>query len=91
METRMISVLLHGALCAGLASCPLFAAEVAVSPTPPDSGVGGFYSLVLGLYAALFGGMAVCYGLVRFTEMVARGFQGRHTVPLSRHQIRHAA
>lgn len=32
----------------------------------------GFYALVLGLYAALFGGMAFCYLLVKLTEMIVR-------------------
>jgi hypothetical protein len=90
MGNSRMTALLRGALCIGLASCTLFAAEVATSPAPPDSGAGGLYPLVLGIYAALFGGMVSCYGLVRLVEMAVQRLKA-HPAPSSVPQIRHPA
>jgi hypothetical protein len=87
MRESTITALLRGALCAGLASCPLLAADLA----SPDSGSGGFWALVLGLMLTIFGGMAFCFGLVKLAEKVVRGFQVRHVVPVSVPEIRRAA
>ena len=88
MKQAMMTSLLRGAVCAGLISCPLFAAEGA----SPDSGAGGFWSLVLGLIFTIFGGMAFCYGLVKLGETVVHRFQARrHVPPVSVPPMRHAA
>jgi hypothetical protein len=56
-----------------------------------DSGGGGFWALVLGLMFTIFGGMALCYGLVTLVEKVVQKFRARHVVPVSVPHIRHAA
>jgi hypothetical protein len=89
MRTSMMTALLGGALWAGLASFPLLAADLASAQ--PDSSAGGFYALVLGLYAVMVGGMAVCYGFVKLAERVVHNFQARHSVPIPMTHIRHAA
>lgn len=81
-----ITALLGSALCTGLASCPLLAADLSA-----DSGAGGFWALVLGLMLTIFGGMAFCYGLVRLAERVVRRVQVGHSVRLPEPRIRHAA
>ena len=86
MRTSTMKTLLRGAASAVLASFPLMAAEVS-----PDSGTGGFYALILGLMATLFGGMAFCYGLVKLAEKVVHAFQARHAVRVAVPPIRHAA
>jgi hypothetical protein len=87
MRDSTMAALLRGALCAGLAWCPLLAADLASS----DSGAGGFWALVLGLMFTIFGGMAFCYGLVRLAEKVVRRVPVGHSVPLPEPPIRHAA
>ena len=56
-----------------------------------DLGAGNFWALVLGLMLTIFGGFAICYGLVKLTEKVVHGFQARHLVPVSVPPIRRAA
>jgi hypothetical protein len=91
MRQSTMKKLLCGTLCAGLASCPLFAADLAASQSAADSGAGNFYALVFGLMATLFGGMAFCYGLVKLAEKVVSGFQAKHAVPDSVPPLRRAA
>jgi len=55
MRGNASRVVLRAVLSPGLASGPLFGAEIS-----PDSGAGNFYALVLGLMATIFGGMALC-------------------------------
>ena len=80
------NTLVRSVYFAGLASWPLRAADVSA-----DSGAGNFYALVLGLMATLFGGMALCYGLVKLAERIVHSFQAKHVVPASVPPIRHAA
>ncbi|HSP68224.1 MAG TPA: hypothetical protein VLN48_10890 [Bryobacteraceae bacterium] len=91
MRESRIKMLLRGALCAGLAWCPLLAADLTASQSAADSSAGGFYALVLGLMATLFGGMAFCFGLVKLAEKVVHGFQSRHAAPVPVSPVRHAA
>ena len=91
MRESTMKTLLRGALCAGLASCPLLAADLTASQSAADSGAGNFYALVFGLMATLFGGMAFCYGLVKLGEKVVSGFQARHAVAVPGLPVRHAA
>ena len=56
-----------------------------------DSGAGNFWALVLGLMLTIFGGMALCYGLVKLVEKVVQGLRVRRVVPVSAPHIRHAA
>ena len=86
MRGSTMTALLRGALCAGLASCPLFAADLSA-----DSGAGNFWALVLGLMFTLFGGFAFCYGLVRLAEKVVQRFRAKRLVPVSVPHIRRAA
>jgi len=83
----MMPALLRGALCAGLASCPLLAADL----TSPDPSGGGFWALVLGLMATIFGGMALCYGLVKLVEKVVHQFSARRLQPVAVPPMRRAA
>ena len=87
MRERLMTALLRGALCAGLASCPLLAEDL----PSPDSGAGTFWALVLGMMLTIFGGMAICYGLVKLAEKVVHRFQGRRLAPVSVPHIRHAS
>ena len=87
MRNNRTAALLRGVLCAGLASCPLLAADLA----SPESGAGDFWALVLGMMLTIFGGMAFCYGLVKLGENIVKRFQARHTVPLPVPHIRRAA
>jgi hypothetical protein len=80
------NTLVRSVYFAGLASWPLRAADVSA-----DSGAGNFYALVLGLMATLFGGMALCYGLVKLAERIVHSFQAKHIVPASVPPIRHVA
>jgi hypothetical protein len=82
-----MTTLLRGALCAGLVSFPLLAADLA----SPDSGAGNFWSLVVGMMITIFGGMAACFGLVKLAETAVRRFQARRPAPVAVPQIRHAA
>ena len=56
-----------------------------------DSDAGNFYALVLGLMLTVFGGMAVCYGLVRLAEKAVQSFRARRVERVSVPAIRHAA
>jgi hypothetical protein len=87
MRARTMTALLRGALCAGVASFPLFAADLA----SPDPGGGGFWALVLGLMATIFGGMALCYGFVKLTEKVVHQFRARRLQPVAAPPLRRAA
>jgi len=87
MRQTMLTSLLRGAVCAGMVSCPLLAAEAA----SPDSGAGNFWSLVLGLMFTIFGGMAFCFGLVKLGETVVHRFQARHLPHVSEPPMRRAA
>ena len=51
----------------------------------------GFWALILGLMATLFGGFAFCYGLVKLGEKVVERFHARPLVPVSVPPIRRAA
>ena len=37
----------------------------------------GFWALILGLMATIFGGMALCYGLVMLGEKIVQRFRAR--------------
>jgi hypothetical protein len=87
MRESTITALLRGALCAGLASCPLLAADLA----SPGSGDGDFWTLVLGMMVTIFGGMAFCFGLVKLAEKLVHSFQVKRVAPVSAPEIRHAA
>ena len=87
MKKSTMNALLRGALCAGLASCPLCAADLA----SPDSGAGGFWALVFGMMLTMFGGMALCYGLVKLAEKIVRRIRTSSLVPISAPHVRHAA
>jgi|GraSoiStandDraft_4_1057263.scaffolds.fasta_scaffold960385_2 hypothetical protein len=86
MQVSVMKTLVRGVCCSGLVSWPLMAADVAA-----DSGAGNFYALVFGLMATLFGGMAICYGLVKLAEKIMHSLAARHPVPASVPPIRHAA
>jgi len=86
MRKITINEMLRSTILVGLGSFPLMAADVSA-----DSGAGNFYALVLGLMATLFGGMALCYGLVRLAEKVVHTFQARHAPAIAVPPIRHAA
>jgi spore maturation protein SpmB len=73
MRENASRVVLRAVLSPGLASGPLFGAEIS-----PDSGAGNFYALVLGLMATIFGGMALCYGLVKLTETMVKRLHAWH-------------
>jgi len=51
----------------------------------------GFWALILGLMATMFGGMALCYGLVMLGEIVVHRFRVQHAVPASVPPLRRAA
>ena len=51
----------------------------------------GFWALILGLMATMFGGFALCYGLVTLGEKVVERFQARRLLPVEVPPIRHAA
>jgi hypothetical protein len=51
----------------------------------------GFWALILGLMATMFGGFALCYGLVMLGEKVVERFQGGCLPPVEVPPIRHAA
>ena len=48
-------------------------------------------SLVLGLMVTIFGGFALCYGVVRLTETVVKSLHTKHLAPVSAPPIRRAA
>ncbi len=56
-----------------------------------DLATGGLWSLVLGLMFTIFGGFALCYGLVQLTEKVVKRLHARHLVPVPAPPIRRAA
>ena len=78
MRLSTKNTLVRGVCFAGLALWPLRGADLS-----SESGTGSFYALVLGLMATLFGGMALCYGLVKLAVRIVHSFQARHTVPAS--------
>lgn len=51
----------------------------------------GFWALILGLMAMMFGGLALCYGLVMLGEKVVQRFQAKSLPPVEVPRIRHAA
>ena len=51
----------------------------------------GFWALILGLMATMFGGFALCYGLVKLSETVVHRFRVQHAVPVSASPLRRAA
>jgi len=51
----------------------------------------GFWELILGLMATMFGGFALCYGLVKLGEKVVHKFRVQHAVPASVPPLRRAA
>ena len=51
----------------------------------------GFWALILGLMATMFGGFALCYGLVMLGGKVVQRFQAKPFLPVEVHPIRHAA
>lgn len=53
--------------------------------------MGGFWSLIVGLMVTLFGGMALCYGLVKLVEKIVLGFQVRHAKPAAPQSLPRAA
>ena len=55
------------------------------------SGTGSFWALVLGLMATIFGGFALCYGLVKLAEGVVHRFKAKRVVLPSAPPVRHAA
>lgn len=80
---------LLGALCLGL-SGTLLAAEPA-SQAATDSGANNFYSLILGLLAVIFAGMALCYGLVKLVEKGVQRLNGRRPAAVSVRPLPRAA
>jgi hypothetical protein len=86
MRDITMKTVLRAALCAGLTSFQLFAADPSA-----DSGAGNFWELVLGLMLTVFGGMAFCYGLVRLGEKFVQTVRARHLVSVPVPRIRHAA
>jgi hypothetical protein len=56
-----------------------------------DSGAGNFWALVLGLGATIFGGMAVCYGLVVLGEKIVQRFHATRAIPVPAPSVRRAA
>ena len=52
---------------------------------------GAFWALVLGLMATIFGGFALCYGLVKLVEIVVHRFRAKHVVLPSAPPVRRAA
>jgi len=52
---------------------------------------GAFWALVLGLMATIFGGFALCYGLVKLAEAVVHRFKPKRVVLPSAPPIRRAA
>ncbi len=51
----------------------------------------GFWALILGLMATIFGGFAFCYGLVMLGEKVVQSFQAKRLVPAPAPPVRRAA
>ena len=51
----------------------------------------GFWALILGLMVTMFGGFALCYGLVMLGEKVVQRFHARRWVPVEMPPMRHAA
>jgi hypothetical protein len=51
----------------------------------------GFWALILGLMVTMFGGFALCYGLVMLGAKVVQRFQARPLLPVEVPPIRHAA
>jgi hypothetical protein len=51
----------------------------------------GFWALILGLLATIFGGFALCYGFVMLCENVVRRIHARRLAPVSVPPIRRAA
>ena len=51
----------------------------------------GFWALILGLMATIFGGFAFCYGLVMLGEKVVRSFQAKRLVTVPVPPMRRAA
>ena len=50
-----------------------------------------FYALILGLYATIFGGLALCYGLVKLGEKVAHVILNRGEAKSTGHHLPRAA
>lgn len=50
-----------------------------------------FWELILGLMATMFGGFALCFGLVKLLERVVFKSRARPSVPVEVPPIRHAA
>ena len=50
-----------------------------------------FWALILGLMATLFGGFAVCFGLVKILEWAVVSYHAKHAVPVAVPPIRRAA
>jgi len=51
----------------------------------------GFWALILGLMATLFGGFACCYGLVMLGEKVVQRFHAKRLVAAPEPPMRRAA
>jgi hypothetical protein len=51
----------------------------------------GFWALILGLMATIFGGFALCYGLVMLGEKVVQRFQAKRLMPVAVPPMRRAA
>ena len=75
---NIIAAAIQGVLYVGLASCPMLAAEG--SPAG-NSDTGGFIALIGGLMLMMFGGMALCYGIVKLAEKAVKNLQARHAEP----------
>lgn len=50
-----------------------------------------FYALILGLYATIFGGLALCYGIVKLGEKVAHAILNRGEAKGTGHHLPRAA
>ena len=88
MRPSTMTSLLRGVVCAGLIACPLLAA----GRRGPGFGPFNFWSLILGMMLTMFGGMALCFGVVKLGENIVHRFQARHHVPpVSVPPMRHAA
>ena len=51
----------------------------------------GFWALILGLMATIFGGFAFCYGLVMLGEKIVQRFQAKRLVQVDVPPLRRAA
>jgi len=58
---------------------------------PGELIMGGLWSLIAGLMVTIFGGMALCYGLVKLVEKVVLGFRAGHAKPAAPQSLPRAA